>query len=57
MIGYLREIGIEKLSELRHADAEEIAMRINITLGRRHINRAGVAALRNLIDLASAEPE
>ncbi len=29
-------------------------MRINIALGRRHLNRLGVEALRNLIDLANA---
>jgi hypothetical protein len=57
MIGYLQEIGIEELSELRHADPDEIALRINVALGRQHINRAGVAALRNLIELAGREPE
>lgn len=42
----------EKLSDLRGADADEIAMRINIALGRRHLNRLGAAALENLIALA-----
>ncbi|ODT06517.1 MAG: hypothetical protein ABS58_11175 [Mesorhizobium sp. SCN 65-20] len=55
MIRYLEEIGIERLADLRGADAEEIAMRIDIALGRRHINSLGVAALRNLIDLADSE--
>lgn len=55
MIRYLEEIGIERLADLRGADAEEIAMRMNIELGRRHINKLGVAALRNLIDLADSE--
>lgn len=55
MIRYLEEIGIEKLSDLRGTDAEEIALRMNIALGRRHINRLGVAALRNLIELANGE--
>ena len=52
MLSYLEEIGIERLSDLRGADPEELAMRIDIALGRRHINRVGVAALRNLIELA-----
>ncbi|WP_269931155.1 hypothetical protein [Aminobacter sp. HY435] len=56
MLRYLEEIGVERLSELRGADPEEIAMRMNIALGRRHINRQGVAALRNLIELANSEP-
>ncbi|WP_378948328.1 hypothetical protein [Mesorhizobium sp. ANAO-SY3R2] len=56
MIRYLEEIGIEKLSDLRGANAEEIAMRMNIALGRRHINRLGVAALCNLIELANGGP-
>lgn len=55
MIRYLEEIGIERLGELRGADAEEIAMRMNIVIGRRHINRLGVAALRNLIELANTK--
>jgi nucleotidyltransferase/DNA polymerase involved in DNA repair len=52
MIAYLEEIGIERLSDLKGADPHEIAMRIDIALGRRHMNRLGVAALRNLIELA-----
>ena len=52
MVEYLEEIGIEKLSDLRGADPHELAMRIDIALGRRHINRQGVAALANLIELA-----
>jgi nucleotidyltransferase/DNA polymerase involved in DNA repair len=52
MIAYLEEIGIERLSDLKGADTHEIAMRIDIALGRRHMNRLGVAALRNLIELA-----
>ncbi|MCX8567826.1 MULTISPECIES: hypothetical protein [Hyphomicrobiales] len=55
MIRYLEEIGIERLAELRGADPQEIAMRMNIALGRRHINSMGVAALRNLIELADSE--
>lgn len=55
MIRYLEEIGIERLAALRGADPHEIAMRMNIALGRRHINSLGVAALRNLIALAERE--
>lgn len=55
MVSYLEEIGIERLSDLVGADAEEIAMRIDIALGRRHMNRMGVEAIRNLIALAERE--
>lgn len=43
---------VEKLSDLRGADPHELAMRIDIALGRRHMNRQGLAALANLIELA-----
>jgi hypothetical protein len=55
MVAYLDEIGIERLADLKGADAGEIALRINVALGRRHINRQGVAALENLITLAERE--
>lgn len=55
MISYLEEIGVERLSDLKGADAGELAMRIDIALGRRHMNRLGVAALENLIALAGQE--
>lgn len=56
MIRYLEEIGIERLADLRDADPQQIAMRIDIALGRKHINSLGVVALRNLIELANNEP-
>lgn len=56
MIAWLEEIGIERLADLKGADADEIAMRIDIALGRRHLNRLGVEALKNLIALAEAQP-
>jgi hypothetical protein len=34
MIAYLEEIGIERLADLKGANAGEIAMRIDIALGR-----------------------
>jgi nucleotidyltransferase/DNA polymerase involved in DNA repair len=55
MVSYLEEIGIERLSDLKGADAGEIAMRIDIALGRKHMNRLGIAALENLIALAGRE--
>ena len=55
MIAYLEEIGVERLSDLKGADAGGIAMRIDATLGRKHINRQGIAALENLIALAQRE--
>jgi predicted flap endonuclease-1-like 5' DNA nuclease len=55
MIAYLEEIGIERLSDLAAADPEELAMRIDIALGRKHMNRLGVEALHNLVTLAKEE--
>ena len=54
MVGHLQEIGIERLDDLKAADAQELAFRINATLGRRHINRTGIRALENLIAHARA---
>ena len=48
MIAYLEEIGIERLADLKGADPHQVAMRIDIALGRRHMNRLGVEALANL---------
>ncbi|WP_159586533.1 hypothetical protein [Chelativorans xinjiangense] len=55
MVAYLEEIGIERLSDLAGADPETIAMRIDIALGRKHMNRMGVEAIGNLIALAERE--
>lgn len=55
MVAYLEEIGIERLADLKGADPQEIAMRIDIALGRKHMNRLGVAALANLIALADRD--
>lgn len=57
MVGYLEEIGIERLADLKSADAEDLAFRINATLGRRHINRTGVRALENLIAYAKTSAD
>ena len=54
-IAYLEEIGIERLADLKGADPHQVAMRIDIALGRRHMNRLGVEALANLIALANDE--
>jgi hypothetical protein len=55
MIHYLEQIGIERLEDLAGADPGEVAMRIDILLERRRLNRFGHEALRNLIDLANRE--
>jgi hypothetical protein len=55
MIGYLEEIGIERLSDVPNDSAEMLAMRIDVVIGRKHMNRLGVAALHNLIELAREE--
>ncbi|MCT7377462.1 helix-hairpin-helix domain-containing protein [Chelativorans salis] len=57
MVAYLEAIGIERLSDLAGADPEMIAMRIDIALCRKHMNRLGVEAIRNLIALAEEETE
>ncbi|KSV63953.1 hypothetical protein N185_35730 [Sinorhizobium sp. GW3] len=54
MVGDLQEIGIEGLENLTVANAEDLALRINATLGRRHINSTGIRALENLIAYARA---
>ena len=55
MIAYLEEIGVERLDDLVDADPHEIAMRIDIVLGTRRLNRFGIEALQNLIELAGRE--
>ena len=55
MIAYLDEAGITRLDELVGADAHEIAMRIEIAVGYKRLNKSGIAALRNLIELANTE--
>ena len=55
MVHYIEQIGIERLADLHGADPALIAMRIDIVLGRKHINRLGVEALRNLIALADTQ--
>ncbi|WP_432286763.1 hypothetical protein SLT36_08190 [Aminobacter sp. BA135] len=55
MISYLQDIGITRLDDLKGADPLEIAMRIDISVGRKHMNSLGVAALRNLIELANTK--
>lgn len=55
MVAHLESIGVEKLEDLRGADPRELALRINVELGRRHINETGVAALSNLVALANRE--
>ena len=42
MILYFELIGIERLADLRNADARGLALRINAALQRNHINATGV---------------
>lgn len=55
MVDYLDAIGIKTFAELATADVAVLALRINAHLRRRHINRAGIAALQNLIARAKSE--
>lgn len=55
MVACLEAIGIRRLADLKGADPAELAMRIDILHGRRHMNRQGVDALANLVALADAE--
>lgn len=52
---YLELIGIHSFSELAYADAVELQRRINLALGKPHINAAGVKAFENLIAAAQDE--
>jgi nucleotidyltransferase/DNA polymerase involved in DNA repair len=56
MIAYLEEIGITRLEDLIGADPEQLAMRIDVIVGRRRrLNRLGIEALRNLVELADRQ--
>ncbi len=55
MVGYFELAGITTLREFKGADPHIIAMRIDIALGRKHMNRLGVEAIKNLIELANRE--
>ena len=55
MIAYLDEAGITRLDDLVGADAGEIAMRIEIATGYKRLNKMGITALRNLIELANEQ--
>lgn len=57
MVSYLERIGIESLADLANADARDLALRINVELGKRHINAMGVRALENLIQHARSRGE
>ncbi|WP_112997119.1 hypothetical protein [Rhizobiales bacterium] len=54
MVGCLEETGVERLADLKAANAEDIAFRIDTTLGRRHINNTGIRALESLITYAKS---
>jgi len=53
MLCYYEAIGMNRLSDFRGGDANEIAMRINIYLGGNHMNKLGVQAIQNVIDIAN----
>ncbi len=53
MLSYYEAIGMRSLRDFKNADAEEIATRINIYLGRKHINSLGVQAIQNVINQAN----
>ena len=55
MIAYIEEAGITRLEDLAGVAAEQIAMRIDIVSGRPPLNRLGIQAIRNLIELANRE--
>jgi hypothetical protein len=57
MVALFAQIGMTRLSDFAGADPHEIALRINSTLGRRHINRAGVDAIRNVIAAAARDAD
>jgi predicted flap endonuclease-1-like 5' DNA nuclease len=55
VIDNLESIGIRRMADLRDLKPEEIAFRINCELGKRRINKTGVAALAGLVVAARAE--
>ena len=55
MVHYLEKIGIETLAELKDENAQELALRIDEMLGKRHMNKLGIEALENLIAHALSE--
>ena len=57
MLGFYEAIGMNGLSDFADADAHEIAMRIDIYLGGKHINKLGVRAIQNIIDAAEEAEE
>ena len=57
MLLYYEAIGMKSLRDFANADANEIAMRIDIHLGGKHINRLGLQAIQNVIDAAKREVE
>lgn len=54
MVRLLASIGITDFEQLVDADAYELALRINVEMGNKHLNAMGVRALENLIELAKA---
>lgn len=52
MVGYLEAAGVNTLAELAGREAGELALAINVALGKRRINSLGVAALANAVTLA-----
>lgn len=55
MVRLLALIDVTNFDQLRGADEKELALRINIELGGKHINAMGVRALKNLIELAKMQ--
>jgi len=53
MLKYYKAIGIKSLNDFKGANANEIAMRIDIHLGDKHINKLGVKAIQNALDKAN----
>jgi hypothetical protein len=55
MLSYYEAIGMEFLRDFKGGDAAEIAFRIDIYLGGRRMNKLGVQAIQNVIDVANEE--
>ena len=52
MVKYLAMIGVNEFDDLNGLDAAQLAMRIDVELGGKYMNRLGVQALENLVSLA-----
>lgn len=52
MLTWIEQAGYHSLSDFVGADADEVALRIEVETGNRRLNKLGIDALKNLIAYA-----